>query len=42
MLMMTQLASNVLLLVLMAALLVLTIDTLVVLAIDVLVVEGRY
>ena len=40
MLMMTQLASNVLLLVLMAALLV--IDTLVVLAIDVLVVEGRY
>ena len=40
MLMMTQLASNVLLLVLMAVLL--AIDTLAVLAIDVLVVEGRY
>ena len=38
--MMTQLASNVLLLVLMAVRL--AIDTLVVLAIDVLVVEGRY
>ena len=40
MLMMTQLASNVLLLVLMAVLL--AIDTVVVLAIEVLVVEGRY